>query len=285
MAPRRSRSTAPNVETIRIVLVEPRALLGLGIRGALDREPDMEVVAEVRSADDAMAVAEDRAPDVFILDVELQEPSTSAATHRLAQEAPTSGIVVVGREDDDASILEAVEIGAMGHVPAVADPGELVAVIRKVAEGEDPLRDEVIGRPDLIDKVMETFREGFRRSRGATRQPAQPTRAGGPAPRGRGESQPRGRRAPGYQRADRQEPPVERHAQVRRAQPAPRGDVRGPRGLARPRRGHDRRSFAATGRRDAGTSGRTRRTARPDPPAAAPPRPGRLDREGLDGGH
>ena len=133
------------LDMIRIVLVEPRALVGLGIRGALDREPDMEVVAEVRSADDALAVAEDRAPDVFVLDVELQEPSTSAATHRLAQEAPTSGIVVVGREDDDASILEAVEIGAMGHVPAIAEPGELMAVIRKVADGEDPLRDELIG--------------------------------------------------------------------------------------------------------------------------------------------
>jgi DNA-binding NarL/FixJ family response regulator len=108
-------------------------------------------------------VAEHRAPDVFILDIELQEPSTSAATHRLAQEAPRSGIVVVGREDDDASILDAIEIGAMGHVAAVALPAELVAVIRKVAEGEDPLRDEVIGRPDLIDKIMEGFRESFRR--------------------------------------------------------------------------------------------------------------------------
>jgi DNA-binding NarL/FixJ family response regulator len=164
MAPRRSSSSAPTHQTIRIVLVEPKALMGLGIRDALDREPDMEVVAEVRSADDALAMAEERAPDVFILDVELQEPSISAATHRLAQEAPGSGIVVVGREDDDESILEAVEIGAMGHVPAVADPRELVAVIRKVADGEDPLRDELIGRPDLIDKVMESFRDSFRRA-------------------------------------------------------------------------------------------------------------------------
>jgi two-component system response regulator DegU len=162
MAPRPPPATAPNLEAIRIVVIESSALLGLGIREVLDGEPDMEVVAEVRSAEDALAVAEHRAPDVFILDVDLQEPSTSAATHRLAQEAPTSGIVVVGREDDDASILEAIEIGAMAHVPAVAKPGELVAVIRKVADGEDPLRDEVIGRPDLIDRLMEGFRESFR---------------------------------------------------------------------------------------------------------------------------
>ena len=149
---------------ISIMLVESRALAGLGIRGVLAREPDLEVVAEVRSADDALAAAEEQAPDVIILDVQLQEPSTSAATHRLVHEAPSSGIVVLGREDDDASILEAIEIGAMGHVAALAEPAELVAVIRKVADGEDPLRDEVIGRPDLIDKIMEAFRENSRRA-------------------------------------------------------------------------------------------------------------------------
>ncbi len=174
MARRPPPLTPPDLETIRIVLVESRALAGLGIRGVLDREPDLEVVAEVRSADDALAVSENDAPDVFILDVQLQEPATSAATHRLAEEAPTAAIVVVGREDDDASILEAIEIGATGHVAAVAEPAELVAVIRKVAEGEDPLRDEVIGRPDLIDKIMEAFRESARRADAPPANPLTP---------------------------------------------------------------------------------------------------------------
>jgi DNA-binding NarL/FixJ family response regulator len=164
MADQRTPQAAANVETIRIVLVEPRALVGLGIRGVLDREPDMQVVAEVRSADDALAITDQRAPDVYVIDVELQEPATSAATRRLSQESPGSGIVVVGREDDDASILEAIEIGATGHVPAAAEPAELVAVIRRVADGEDPLKDEVIGRPDLVDRIMDGFRESFRRA-------------------------------------------------------------------------------------------------------------------------
>jgi DNA-binding NarL/FixJ family response regulator len=161
---RRAPLATANLETIRIVLVEPRALVGLGIRGVLDNEPDMEVVAEVRSADDAMAMVEARAPDVFVIDVELQEPEASAAARRLTQEAPGSGIVVVGREDDDASLLEAIEIGATGHVPANAEPAELIAVIRRVADGEDPLKDEVIARPDLVDRIMDGFRDSFRRA-------------------------------------------------------------------------------------------------------------------------
>ena len=164
MDQRRTPPAAASLETIRIVLVEPRALVGLGIRGVLENEPDMEVVAEVRSADDALAMVEARAPDVFVIDVELHEATTSAAARRLTQEAPGSGIVVVGRENDDASILEAIEIGATGHVAADAEPSELVAVIRRVADGEDPLKDEVIARPDLVDRIMDGFRDSFRRA-------------------------------------------------------------------------------------------------------------------------
>lgn len=174
MANRRTPRAAANLETIRIVLVEPRALVGLGIRGVLDNEPDMEVVAEVRSADDALAMSDERAPDIFVIDVELQEPSTSAATRRLTHESPGAGIVVVGREDDDASILEAIEIGATGHVSAAAEPHELVAVIRRVADGEDPLKDEVIGRPDLVDRIMSGFRDSFRRADEAPTIPLTP---------------------------------------------------------------------------------------------------------------
>lgn len=163
MVERSTESTVPNLDTIRIVLIEPRALVGLGIRGVIDSQPDMEVVAEVRSADDALALVEDGPPDIFVIDVELNEPSTSAATRRLTQEAPRSGIVVMGRHEDD-SLLEAIEIGATGHVGPEAEPAELVAVIRRVADGEDPLRDEVIERPDLVDRIMEGFRERFRRA-------------------------------------------------------------------------------------------------------------------------
>lgn len=171
MQPPRNASAPGGVETIRIALVEPRALVGLGIRGALDSQPDMEVVAEYRSPDDALAEVDDHAADVIVIDVELQVPDAGAATRRLTQESTTSGIVVMGGEDDDASLLEAIEIGANAHVPAAADPAELVAVIRRVADGEDPLKDEVISRPDLVDRIMDGFRESFRR---ADEPPAMP---------------------------------------------------------------------------------------------------------------
>ncbi len=163
----------PSPETIRVVLVEPLALVGAGMREVIDGEPDMEVVAEVRSAGDALAAVEESAPHVILMDVELQEPTASAATRRLTQDS-SSSVVIVGGEDDDASIMGAMEVGATGHVAAVARPAELVAVIRRVADGKDVLRDEVVARPDLVDKVVEAFREGFRRPDSAADIPLTP---------------------------------------------------------------------------------------------------------------
>jgi DNA-binding NarL/FixJ family response regulator len=163
----------PTPDTIRVVLVEPLALVGAGMREVIDGEPDMEVVAEVRTAGDALAVVEERTPDVVLMDVELNEPTASAATRRLTQDS-SSAVVIMGGDDDDASIMGAMEVGATAHVAAVAQPAELVAVIRRVADGEDPLREEVVARPDLVDKVVEAFREGFRHQDSAAEIPLTP---------------------------------------------------------------------------------------------------------------
>ena len=162
--PRRRSSPPAADDMIRILLVEPHALVGVGVRDVVDREPDMEIVAEVRYPADAMRVVEEASPDVLLLDVELQAPDASEATRRLTQETPGSAVVVIGGEDDDASILEAIEVGATARVSAMAEPRELVAVIRRVADGEDPLKDELIGRPELVDRIVEAVREGFRRT-------------------------------------------------------------------------------------------------------------------------
>ena len=67
--------------------------------------------------------------------------------------------MVLGGDDDDASIVGAVEIGATGHVPELARPNELVAVIRAVAEGDDPLKAELAGRPDLVERIVDDVRQ------------------------------------------------------------------------------------------------------------------------------
>jgi two-component system response regulator DegU len=156
--PRRPNAPDPSPEPIRLVMVEPRALLGVGVREILDRESDIEVVGHVGSSDEARQVVDETAPDVVLVDASLAESTEGDATRRLRRESPDPAFVVLGGQDDDASIVEAIEIGAMGHVAEAAEPAELVATIRRVAQGEDALQDELDARPDLVERVLEGFR-------------------------------------------------------------------------------------------------------------------------------
>jgi two-component system response regulator DegU len=144
-------------EEIRVVMVESRALLGIGVREVLDQEPGIEVVAQVSSANETLPT--DVAPDVILVNVPTDEASPGDAARRLHGEWPGSALVVLGGEDDDASIVGAVEIGANGHIPELARPQELVATIRAAAEGDNPLRAELAARPDLIERVVADVHE------------------------------------------------------------------------------------------------------------------------------
>ena len=147
-------------DTIRIVLVEPRTLVGIGVRQVLENAAGIEVVGEVRSAEEALPVVARTTPDVVLLDTELSEPDVCGHTRRLHHEAPDSAFVVVGREDDDASILGAIEVGARAHVAEAAGPDELVSAIRRAADGEDPLKEEIVARPDIVERVVDAVRDG-----------------------------------------------------------------------------------------------------------------------------
>ena len=91
-----------------------------------------------------------------------QRPRRGRAGERghaqLRQETPHAAYVVLGGADEDASIAGAIEIRAMGYVAEVAEPAELVETIRRVAQGEDVLKDELDTRPELVDRLLDGFR-------------------------------------------------------------------------------------------------------------------------------
>jgi two-component system, NarL family, response regulator DegU len=159
---RHRRSSAPDAEPpIRLVVIEPRAILGLGVRDILDQTPDFEVVAYVDTPALAIPFVDETTPDVVLVDVALAETAATGATRRLRQGAPNAAFVLMGRDDDDASIVGAVEMGAVAHVAETAEPSELVDTIRRAADGQEPLKDELAGRPDLTNRIVDAVRDSI----------------------------------------------------------------------------------------------------------------------------
>jgi DNA-binding NarL/FixJ family response regulator len=166
-------------QPIRLVLVEPRAIHAAGVRELLEREPDMEVVAQVRSPEEAVGAAGTSPPDVLIVDVDLPDPDAVEATRRLKREMPGSAMVILGHGSDDESVFRAVQAGAAAHVVDEDSPQDLVETIRRVADGEDPLVQAVGERPAVAERVADAYREL------AVRGPAPTSRSNPLSPRQR----------------------------------------------------------------------------------------------------
>ena len=157
--PEQPDETLTRDEQIKLVLVEPRALHGAVVRELLEREDDFEVLAAVRTPDEAVGSVIEHDANVLVVDVDLPDPDAVEAARRLKRRAPEAALVILGREDDDEAVFRAVQAGATAHVSDDEGPAELVDAIRRVADGEDLLGLTVASRPAVVQRVADAYRE------------------------------------------------------------------------------------------------------------------------------
>lgn len=144
-----------------------------GIRGILERRPDIVVVGEASSGPEAVSVARREKPSVVLMDVRMPGGDGVSATRELAGRGvpnPTPVIVMTLFDDDDSALFGALESGAVGFIPKAAAASELVDAVRQAASGGGMISTSVTRR------VLDEFRR---------RRPAQALSApGGPNPAG-----------------------------------------------------------------------------------------------------
>jgi len=132
---------------IRLLLGDAHPVVRAGIRAMLESEPDLEVVGEAATAEDAVRLA--AASDVDLVLMDLQFPGAmqgAEATRRIRSHDDAPRVLVLTNYDTDADILGAIEAGASGYLLKDAPPGELVAAVRAAATGESALAPAVSSR-------------------------------------------------------------------------------------------------------------------------------------------
>lgn len=120
---------------IRIVVVDDHPIVRQGLVATLDDEPDFQVVGAVSSAEEAVQLVGQLAPDLVLLDLELPGLSGVEAIPLLLQESPTTRILIFTAYDTDERVLSAVRAGAGGYILKGATVSEIGAAIRTVADG------------------------------------------------------------------------------------------------------------------------------------------------------
>jgi DNA-binding NarL/FixJ family response regulator len=136
---------------IRVQLVDDHPVVRAGLAGILDAEPDIEVVGEAGSAQEAVVLAGSLRPDVVLMDLRMPGGDGVTATIGVLAAVPSTRVVVLTTYESDADILRAVEAGAAGYLLKDASRAELVAAIRSAARGETVLAPSVATR--LVDRM------------------------------------------------------------------------------------------------------------------------------------
>ena len=126
-----------------IVLVDDHAIVREGFKRLIEMEPDFEVIAECRCADDAVEAVNQRQPDLVALDLSLPDGSGLPLIEHLINVSPATRIVVLSMHDGEPYVSEALRRGASGYVTKGVAPEELVAGLRAVMLGECFLSSDV----------------------------------------------------------------------------------------------------------------------------------------------
>lgn len=138
---------------IRVLLVDDQDLVRAGLRTLLGNDPELEVVAEARNGDEAVARSWQLLPDVVLMDVRMPGTDGIEATRRIRADPELDAVrvLILTTFDDDQEVLEAIRLGAAGYLLKDTPSDDLRSAVRIVANGGNLLS------PAITRRVMEHF--------------------------------------------------------------------------------------------------------------------------------
>lgn len=122
-------------DRIRVMLCDDHAVLRAGLKALLSAEPDIQVVGDVASGEEAIERVTELAPDVVVMDITLPRMDGLEATRQLLKKAPDTRVLILTMHRKVEYLLDALKAGASGFVLKSDLDTELLAAIRAAREG------------------------------------------------------------------------------------------------------------------------------------------------------
>lgn len=136
---------------LRILIVDDHQMFREGIRRRLEQEPDMAIVGEADSAEDALEKVEQAQPTIVLLDIRLPRVSGIELARHLRQRWPDLKILVLTGYDFDQYVRAVARVGVSGYLLKTAPQDTVVQAIREVAAGGAVLP------PAIASKVLHHY--------------------------------------------------------------------------------------------------------------------------------
>ena len=127
----------------RILIVDDHPLMRKGLAMTIGAEPDLEVVAQVENAEDALEALEETEPGLAIVDISLPGMSGLELLKHMQALRPELPVLVVSRHDESLYAERAIRAGARGYVMKLEAADVIVKAIRRVLNGGIYVSDEI----------------------------------------------------------------------------------------------------------------------------------------------
>jgi DNA-binding NarL/FixJ family response regulator len=141
----------PSQLPLRILIVDDHQMFREGIRRRLEQEPDMTVVGEAASAEEALAAVPQSNPTIVLLDIRLPGVSGIELARRLRQQWPDLKVLVLTGYDFDQYVRAMARVGVSGYLLKTSPQDAVVDAIREVAAGGAVLP------PSIASKVLRHY--------------------------------------------------------------------------------------------------------------------------------
>jgi two-component system nitrate/nitrite response regulator NarL len=130
---------------VRVLLADGHSLFREAMKLVLERQDDLAVVAEARDGMQAIAEAERVDPDVAMLEADLANGGGVHVTAEISARLPRCRILVVSDTEDEEGLVAALEAGAAGYITKSSAIEELIAAMRRLAQGEAVVPPQMLG--------------------------------------------------------------------------------------------------------------------------------------------
>ena len=134
------------MQQVKVLIVDDHMLFRHGVRSAIERQADIEVVGEAGDGRDALSKARELKPDLILMDIGLPHCDGLEALSAIKDALPDTKIVMLTVHDDDENLFAAIKRGAEGFLCKNVRAQDLVDAVRGVMGGEAALSKRMAAR-------------------------------------------------------------------------------------------------------------------------------------------
>lgn len=139
------------MEPIHVLIADDHRLYREGVRKMLSVAPDIEIVGEAVSGEEAIAQALLLQPDVILMDLKMPGVNGIEATRRILYASPRIGVLVLTMFETDETVFAAMRAGARGYLLKDVDQEDVIRAVKAVSRGE------AIFSPAIAERLIHYF--------------------------------------------------------------------------------------------------------------------------------